>query len=196
MAAEYVIFRSSNTFATFCANRSLSVSFCGHIRRASSLLRRDSVRDSQAHCRSMFRRSYCISTTIKAQKELQAVENIHSAVCVERLPFITPDKTDLKKRYEHLQDQFELEKSALSQDEVEVRKVKERKKKLTERDEDENLEIAQFEEQRKVFFYKACFVGGTVHLGAEYQDYVWVTRDEMKDFLKPDYYKNVSRFVR
>lgn len=60
-------------------------------------------------------------------------------------------KTELQKQYEDLQDQLELERSALSADEVEVKKVMERKKKLTERDEEENLEIAQFEEQRKVW---------------------------------------------
>lgn len=78
------------------------------------------------------------------------MEKIYSAVCIERLPLITPDKTELEKKYEELQDEIELEKSALSDDEVELKKVAERKKKLTERDEDENLEIAQFEEQRKV----------------------------------------------
>jgi hypothetical protein len=39
-------------------------------------------------------------------------------------------------------------------------------------------------------------MGGTINLGTEYQDYVWVTRDEMKDFLKPEYYNIASRFVR
>jgi len=48
----------------------------------------------------------------------------------------------------------------------------------------------------QVFFYKGCFTGGMVHLGSHYQDYVWVTREEMKDYLQPDYYKTVKRFVR
>lgn len=48
----------------------------------------------------------------------------------------------------------------------------------------------------QVFFYKACFLGGTINLGTEYQDYAWVTREEMKDFVNPEYYKTVSRFVR
>lgn len=98
------------------------------------------------------RRSYCISAGFKTQEDLQSAESIYSALCIERLPLITPDKTDLARKYEELQDQIEFEKSALSEDEVQFKKVTERKKKLTERDEDENLEVAQFEEKRKVNF--------------------------------------------
>ncbi|KXJ20025.1 39S ribosomal protein L46, mitochondrial [Exaiptasia diaphana] len=295
MAAKFLIWRGSQILSNICTNPCVSSGLKGHVRIASIL-----GNLSWSRCSLDVRRSYCTSTSFKTQEDLQPAENIYSAVCVERLPLITPDKTDLARKYEELQDQIELEKSALSEDEAQVRQVTERKKKLTERDEDENLEVAQFEEKRKefheeqeeefrqfqpanreteadrnndlksinrkleqtlilllknkksswemplaaiqdketlrqtaermikqacgtdinvkfisnapagvlktaskntrhlnrVFFYKACYVGGSIHLSEEYEDYVWVTRDEIKDFLKPDYCNTVLRFVR
>ncbi|XP_031552295.1 39S ribosomal protein L46, mitochondrial-like [Actinia tenebrosa] len=298
MAAECMVFRGTKVFTSLFTNRGLSFSCYRNLKTVTSVIQHS----SKPHLNSTFynKKLYSTSVKVKIETDPGRLSNIFSAVCVERLPFIVPEKTELQKQYEELQDQLELERSALSEDEVKVKKVMERKKKLTERDEEENMEIAQFEEQRKefqeeheeeyrhfqpgsretdadknndlksshrklqntlilllktpdaqwempqsnvqeketlrqaaerrlkevcgseinvkyitnapagvvkiphqetrttnkVFFYKACFLGGTINLGTEYQNYAWVTREEMKDFVKPEYYKTVSRFVR
>ena len=75
---------------------------------------------------------------------------IFSAVCVQRLPIITKAKSDLEIAYEELQDQLELEHSALSKDEVEWEKLLQRKKRMKEDDDDESMAIGAFESERKV----------------------------------------------
>ena len=55
-----------------------------------------------------------------------------------------------KKRYEELQDQLELEHSALSEDGVECEGIQERKKNLKDDDDDESLAIGMMESKRKV----------------------------------------------
>lgn len=78
------------------------------------------------------------------------ISRIFSAVCVQRLPQITKEKSELEKRYEELQDQLELEHSALSEDEVEWEGIQERKKNLKDDDDDESMEIGMIESKRKV----------------------------------------------
>ncbi|XP_001634629.2 39S ribosomal protein L46, mitochondrial [Nematostella vectensis] len=222
---------------------------------------------------------------------------IYTAICVERLPVVTADKSELEKRFEKLQDQLEIEHSVLCDDELTVKKLRDRKKKLTERDEDEAIEIAQIEANRKefqeeeeeellqfqpasretddegdvrsmnrklqhnlvlllkrndtswempigqiqdkeslrqaaerslkemcgdgmdtrflsnapaavlkmsklqpknknkVFFYKVHFLGGSLNLGETYTDFAWLTRDEIQEYLVPEYYRLVRRFL-
>ena len=78
------------------------------------------------------------------------ISRIFSAVCVQRLPQITKEKSELEKRYEELQDQLELEHSALSEDEVEWEGIQERKKNLKDDDDDESMAIGMMESKRKV----------------------------------------------
>ena len=79
------------------------------------------------------------------------ISRIFSAVCVQRLPRITKEKSELKKkRYEELQDQLELEHSALSEDGVECEGIQERKKNLKDDDDDESMAIGMMESKRKV----------------------------------------------
>ena len=69
---------------------------------------------------------------------------------MERLPRITPDKTELERRFEDLQNQLELEHSALSEDELEAMKLTQRKNKLKEEDDEESMEIAKEQSKRMV----------------------------------------------
>ena len=78
---------------------------------------------------------------------------IFSGVCVQRLPVITKEKSELEKRYEELQDQLEFEHSALSEDEVQWKEILERKEKHKD-DDDESIEIAISEADRKVDVYR------------------------------------------
>ncbi|KAL9959899.1 hypothetical protein ACROYT_G033273 [Oculina patagonica] len=75
---------------------------------------------------------------------------IFSGVCVQRLPVITKEKSELEKRYEALQEQLELEHSALSEDEVQWKEIVERKEKHKDDDDDESIAIAISESERKV----------------------------------------------
>ena len=59
-------------------------------------------------------------------------------------------KSDLEICYEQLQDQLELEHSALSEDEVQCGKILQRKKKLKDDDDDESMAIGTIESERKV----------------------------------------------
>jgi len=43
-----------------------------------------------------------------------------------------------------------------------------------------------------VFFFKAQWTGGEVQISEELDDYAWVTKDEMKQFVTPEFYKAVS----
>lgn len=74
-------------------------------------------------------------------------------MCVQRLPVITKPKSDLEISYEQLQDQLELEHSALSEDEVEWEKILQRKKKMKrDDDDDESMAIGAIESEKKVSF--------------------------------------------
>ena len=68
--------------------------------------------------------------------------------------FATNHKREIrteKKRYEELQDQLELEHSALLEDEVEWEGIQERKKNLKDDDDDdESMAIGMMESKRKV----------------------------------------------
>ena len=68
------------------------------------------------------------------------ISRIFSAVCVQRLPQITKEKSELEKRYEELQDQLELE----------WERIQERKKNLKDDDDDESMAIGMMESKRKV----------------------------------------------
>mgnify|MGYP001795301190 CR=1 FL=1 len=76
--------------------------------------------------------------------------SILTAVCLERLPRITPNKTELEKRFESLQDQLELEHSVLSDEEIELKRLNQRKKKVSDDDDQGLMEIAKLEAEKKV----------------------------------------------
>ena len=76
---------------------------------------------------------------------------IFSAVCVQRLPVITKEKSELEKQFEELQHQLELEHSTLSEDEVQWKEIMERKENAKDEDDDESIAIAISEADRKVF---------------------------------------------
>ncbi len=45
----------------------------------------------------------------------------------------------------------------------------------------------------QVFFFKAQYVSGTIKLNPnELEDFVWVTRGEMKDYVPSDYYNVIA----
>ena len=45
----------------------------------------------------------------------------------------------------------------------------------------------------KVFFLKAQLAGGSVSVdGRELEDHLWLTKEEMKDYVSQDYYKAVA----
>ena len=76
---------------------------------------------------------------------------IFSGVCVQRLPVITKEKSELEKQYEELQHQLEFEHSALSEDEVQWKEIMERRENAKDEDDDESIAIAISEADRKVF---------------------------------------------
>ncbi|KAM4677399.1 large ribosomal subunit protein mL46 [Discoglossus pictus] len=47
----------------------------------------------------------------------------------------------------------------------------------------------------KVFFFKAILKSGDLGTKRKNGDYVWVTKDELKDYLKPAYLSEINRFV-
>ena len=64
---------------------------------------------------------------------------IFSGVCVQRLPVVTKEKSELEKQFEELQHQLELEHSALSEDEAQWKEIMERKEKAKDEDDDESI---------------------------------------------------------
>ncbi len=44
----------------------------------------------------------------------------------------------------------------------------------------------------QVFFFKANYTGGDIELNKEVIDYVWATKDEMKDYISTDLYSCMS----
>ncbi|XP_033023457.1 39S ribosomal protein L46, mitochondrial [Lacerta agilis] len=47
----------------------------------------------------------------------------------------------------------------------------------------------------KVFFFKALLQGSHLPLASEKVDYVWVSKGELADYLKPKYHSQVARFL-
>ena len=45
----------------------------------------------------------------------------------------------------------------------------------------------------QVFFLKAMYRGGVVEVdNEELVDYVWVTKEELKDYVSPEYYSSLA----
>lgn len=255
---------------------------------------RTSVRNTGSLTYYTYRQNHSLAQT-------QAkTSRIFSAVCVQRLPVITKEKSELEIAYEQLQDQLELEHSALSEDEVQWEAIIQRKNKVKDEDDEESLAIGAFESERKefeeeqeeewkafvpapryteadelndlrslqrklhetlvllvkkqkdsqsweppsaevvadgnetlqqvasmcltqtcgtdlnvqflsnapiavvknynnksnkVFFYKVNYATGYVRLSEDYSDHIWVTKEEMEDFVDPEYYKTLRRFL-
>ena len=101
--------------------------------------------------------SGCILTDSEDRRNYSSVQpkprssRIFSGVCVQRLPVITKEKSELEKQFEELQHQLELEHSALSEDEVQWKEIVERKGNVKDEDDDESIAIAISEADRKVF---------------------------------------------
>jgi len=91
----------------------------------------------------------CKRSHSSAQPQTES-SRIFSAVCVQRLPVVTKAKTGLEISYEELQDQLELEHSALSEYETQWENIQERKKNLKDDDDDEGMAIGAFESEIKV----------------------------------------------
>lgn len=47
----------------------------------------------------------------------------------------------------------------------------------------------------KVFFFKAFLQSGDLSQTELRKDYLWVTKDELGDYLKPEYLKKVNGFL-
>lgn len=47
----------------------------------------------------------------------------------------------------------------------------------------------------KVFFYKAFLQSSDLSQAKLKKDYLWVTKDELGAYLKPEYLKKVNRFL-
>ena len=78
---------------------------------------------------------------------------LFSAVCVQRLPLITRERTELEKRFQDLQERLELEHSMLSDDEVQLNELQYKKKILGDDDDEERIAIAKAEADRKVVIF-------------------------------------------
>ena len=77
---------------------------------------------------------------------------IQVAVCLQRLPIITCEKTDLEKLYGELQEQLEFEHSSLSDAEVYKIKIKYLREKLKNDEDNESLqnEVATLDSEYQV----------------------------------------------
>ncbi|XP_064607099.1 large ribosomal subunit protein mL46-like [Liolophura sinensis] len=47
----------------------------------------------------------------------------------------------------------------------------------------------------KLFFFKAYWLNGEIQKGADVEDYLWLTKDELLQYLKSDYYKTIKDFI-
>ena len=77
---------------------------------------------------------------------------IHVAVCIQRLPILTREKTELEMQYEELQEQLELEHSSLSDYEVNEINVHSLQEKLKNDEDNESLkkEAAELDSKYQV----------------------------------------------
>jgi Skp family chaperone for outer membrane proteins len=80
------------------------------------------------------------------------IPQIQVAVCLQRLPVITRDQTDLEKLYSELQEQLEFEHSSLSDYEVNKIKMKGLREKLKNDEDNESLkkEVATLDSEYQV----------------------------------------------
>ena len=90
------------------------------------------------------------TSAVSTSEDRQPSPKVLTAVCLERLPRITPNKTELEKKFELLQEHLELEHSVLSDEEIELKKLNQRKKKVSDDDDEGLMEIAKLEAERKV----------------------------------------------
>ena len=94
--------------------------------------------------------SFCKQKKLQFCSAKPRSSRIFSGVCVQRLPVITKEKSELEKQFEELQHQLELEHSSLSEDEVQLKEIMERKENAKDEDDDESIAIAISEAERKV----------------------------------------------
>lgn len=47
----------------------------------------------------------------------------------------------------------------------------------------------------QIFFFKAYWLNGEIQKGADVEDFLWLTKDELSEYLKSDYYKTVKDFI-
>ena len=73
-------------------------------------------------------------------------------MCVERLPLITPAKSNLEERYEELQQRLEYEHSSLSDYELSKAEIMNKREQLKQDEDNEELrkEVAQLDSQYQV----------------------------------------------
>ena len=85
---------------------------------------------------------------------------IRVAVCLQRLPLITREKTTLEKLYTELQEQLEFEHSALSDYEVNKINMKNLREKLKQDEDNESLktEVATLDSEYQVMEAFFCLL--------------------------------------
>ena len=82
-------------------------------------------------------------------------KSIRIAVCIQRLPVVTPSKSDLELEYEELQELLEFEHSSISEYELNEIIMVEKREKLRKDEDNEKLkkEVAALDSTYQVIVY-------------------------------------------